>query len=92
LRRPAVIDAADGSSAANFFAQVGQSLDFTEFAPREMIEQGETVVLMGTSSARSRKTGKTITDEWVHVLKYEQGRIVFFQEYADTAAAVNGMS
>jgi uncharacterized protein len=57
-----------------------------------MIEQGETVVVMGTSSARSRKTGKTIADEWVHVFKYEQRRMVFFQEYADTAAAVIGMS
>jgi len=24
----------------NFFEQVGQNLEFTEFAPREMIEQG----------------------------------------------------
>jgi uncharacterized protein len=31
---------------ANFFAQVGENLEFSEFAPREMIEQGETVVVL----------------------------------------------
>ena len=77
---------------ADFFARVAQNLDFTEFAPREMIEQGDTVVVIGTSSARAKKTGKTIKDDRVHILKYNQERMVFFQEYADTAAAVLGMS
>ena len=27
---------------------MGQNLEFSEFAPREMIEQGETVVVLGT--------------------------------------------
>lgn len=77
---------------ADFFARVAQNLDFAEFAPREMIEQGDTVVVVGTSSARAKRTGKTITDDWVHVFKYKQGKVVFFQEYTDTAAAVLGMS
>jgi ketosteroid isomerase-like protein len=77
---------------ANFFAQVGQNLDFAEFAPRQMIEQGDTVVIIGSSTARAKKTGKTIKDEWVHVHKYSQGKLVFFQEYSDTAAVAFGMS
>ena len=77
---------------ADFFAQVAQNLDFIEFSPREMIEQGDIVVVIGTSSARVEKTGKTIKDDWVHIFKYNQGRMVFFQEYTDTAAAVLGMS
>ena len=43
---------------ANFFAQVGEHLEFSEFAPREMIEQGETVVVLGTLAGRAKKTGK----------------------------------
>ena len=77
---------------ADFFARVAQNLEFTEFAPREMIEQGDTVVVIGTSSGRATRTGKTIKDDWVHIFKYNQGRMVFFQEYSDTAAAVIGMS
>ncbi len=77
---------------ADFFARVAQNLDFTEFAPREMIEQGDTVVVIGTSSARVKKTGKTMKDDWAHIFKFSQGRVTFFQEYTDTAAAVLGMS
>ena len=77
---------------ANFFTRVNENLEFSEFSPREMIEQGDTVVVLGTSSGRARTTGKTVTDDWAHVLKYSQGKVVFFQEYVDTAANVFAMS
>lgn len=77
---------------ANFFAQVGQNLDFSEFTPREMFEHGDTVVVLGTSVGRAKKTGKPVKDEWAHVFKFSQGKAVFFQEYVDTAANVLAMS
>ena len=43
---------------ADFFARVAQNLDFAEFAPREMIEQRDTVVVIGTSSARAKQQAK----------------------------------
>jgi uncharacterized protein len=43
---------------ADFFAGVAQSLGFAEVAPREMIEQGETVVVIGMSSVRVKRTGQ----------------------------------
>ena len=85
-----VFQGTDGD--CRFLARVAQNLDFTEFAPREMIEQGDTVVVIGTSSARVKKTGKTMKDDWAHIFKFSQGRVTFFQEYTDTAAAVLGMS
>jgi ketosteroid isomerase-like protein len=77
---------------SNFFVQVEQNLEFSEFAPREMIEQGDTVVVLGTLSGRAKKTGKAVKNEWAHVFKYKQGKVVFFQEYIDTAADVLAMS
>jgi uncharacterized protein len=77
---------------ANFFTLVGQNLEFTEFAPREMIEQGDTVVVLGTLAGRAKKTGKSVKNEWAHIFKYRQGKVVFFQEYIDTAADVLAMS
>jgi uncharacterized protein len=77
---------------ANFFSQVAQHLDFIDFAPREMIEQGDTVVVIGTSSARMKNTGKAVENDWIHLIKYKQGKLVFWQEYTDTAAEVLGMS
>ena len=77
---------------ANFFAQVGANLEFSEFARREMIEQGETVVVLGTLAGRAKKTAKAVKNEWAHVFKFRQGKVVFFQEYIDTAADVLAMS
>jgi len=77
---------------AGFFAKVGENIDFSEFAPREIIEQGDTVIVLGASSGRMKKTGKISKNEWAHVLKYRQGKLVFFQEYYDTAAEVAAMS
>ena len=77
---------------ANFFAQVEEHLEFNEFAPREMIEQGETVVVLGTLAGRAKKTGKAVKNEWAHVFKFRQGKVVLFQEYIDTAADVLAMS
>src|SRR5580658_6937391 len=76
---------------AKFFARVGENLEFSEFSPREMIAQGDTVVVLGTSSGRATTTGKPVTDDWAHVLKYSQGKVVLFQEYVDTAANVFAM-
>jgi len=77
---------------ADFFARMAHNLEFTEFAPREMIEQGETVVVIGTDSVRAKTTGKITMEEWVHIFKYNQGRIVFFQEYMDTSRLVLDLS
>jgi uncharacterized protein len=77
---------------ANFFVQVGQNLEFSEFEPHEMIEQGDTVVVLGTLAGRAKKTGKAVKNEWAHVFKFRQGKVVFFQEYIDTAADVLAMS
>jgi len=77
---------------ANFFGRVAENLEFSEFASREMIEQGDTVVALGTLTARAKKTGKTMKNEWAHVFKFRQGKVVYFQEYIDTAADVLAMS
>ena len=68
---------------ADFFAHVAQNLEFSEFAPREMIEQGDTLV---------KKAGKTVKNEWAHVFKFSQGKAISFQEYIDTAADVLAMT
>jgi hypothetical protein len=59
-----------------------------------MFDKGDTVVVLGTYSGRIRSTEKKLVDiAWVHVLKYgPNGRLVFFQDYEDTAAVVSAMS
>jgi len=76
-----------------FFAQLDKNVEFTEFTPRDMFDKGDTVVVIGTSSFRIRSTEKRVELAWAHVLKYgPHGRLVFFQDYGDTAAVVSAMS
>jgi hypothetical protein len=77
---------------ASFFARVGENLEFSELALREMIEQGDTVVVFGTTAGRVKITGKMVRYEWAFVFKYSQQKVVFVQEYMDTAAHVLAMS
>ena len=77
---------------ANFFVRVAENLEFSEFAPSEMIEQGDTVVVLGTLAGRAKPTGKPVKNEWAHVFKFRGGKVVLFQEYIDTAADVLAMS
>jgi uncharacterized protein len=77
---------------ASFFARLGENLEFSELALREMIEQGDTVVVFGTTTGRAKITGKIVRYEWALVFKYSQGKVVFVQEYMDTAAHVLAMS
>jgi hypothetical protein len=57
-----------------------------------MIEQGDTVVVIGTSPARAKGTGKTIKDDWVHIFKYSQGKMVFFQVQAQPVDATQALN
>jgi hypothetical protein len=50
------------------------------------------VVALGTLTGRAKTTGKTMKNEWAHVFKFRQGKVVYFQEYIDTAADVLAMS
>jgi hypothetical protein len=77
---------------ANFFARVGENLEFSELATRETIAQGDTVVVLGRTTSRTKKTGNIVKYEWAIVVKYSQGKIVSFQEYIDTATYVLAMS
>jgi len=75
-----------------FFMAVAQNTEFSEFSPLEMIEQGDTVVVLGRLAGRSVKTGKPVENEWAHVFKYKGDKVVSWQEYLDTAADVVSMT
>jgi hypothetical protein len=77
---------------ANFFAEVERTLEFSEFAPREMIEQGDTVVVLGTLRVGPRRPASPSRTNGLMFSNSVRERLVFFQEYIDTAADVLAMS
>ncbi len=68
-----------------FFAILGRSLTFERFEPRDFIAQGDRVVVLGSYRGRSRN-GKTFESEWAMVFTLRNGKVVYFQEFTDSAA------
>ena len=52
----------------------------------ERIVQGNTVVIIGSYSAKIKATGKTISTPLAHVWTVESGKITRFLDFFDTAA------
>lgn len=71
-------------SVRQFFKQVQESIDITKMEPREFIEQGERVIVLGTWEAKVRKTGKPARSEWAMAFTVKNERVTRFQEYSDT--------
>jgi ketosteroid isomerase-like protein len=71
-----------------FYAKIGENLEFLQFEPREFIAQGDRVVVLGFSRIRVKPTGRTLESEWVMVWGLREGKVAKFREYADTAAAL----
>ena len=70
-----------------FFEQLDEAEEFSQFEPKEFIAQGDKVVILGEFTANVKNTGKTYSAEWVHVTTFKDGKITEFQEFFDTADA-----
>lgn len=68
-----------------FFATIAETLEITQFEPREFISQGDKVVVLGYYGGRVKATGRQYASEWAHVFTLRDGKVVKFREYADTA-------
>jgi len=73
---------------AQFFGIVNDLFEIHRFEPKDMIAQGDRVVVLGEESATVKATGKVLDNSWAHVFTLRDGRVVAFQEYFDTASTV----
>lgn len=71
---------------ADFFAKLNETQELISFEPREFIAQGDKVVVLGRYSFRVRATRQQFESDWAHVFTIQNGKVVRFQEFADTAA------
>ena len=75
------------SAVGNFFKQLNEGEDITEFVAKEFVAQGDKVVVLGRSKATVRATGKSYDTDWVHVFTLRDGKVAEFHEFFDNAAA-----
>jgi ketosteroid isomerase-like protein len=76
----------DHAGIEDFFAKVAEYDDIEAFEPREFIEQGDKVVVLGWEKSRARDTGKPFESEWAHVFTVKDGKISRWRGFFDTAS------
>ncbi|MBP0620854.1 nuclear transport factor 2 family protein [Cupriavidus consociatus] len=76
----------DKHDVARFFAEVAQADDMQSFEPREFIQSGEHVTVLGFERFTCRPEGKLVETEWIHVFTVQGGKITRWRGCYDTAA------
>ena len=75
-----------------FFAALGEDLEIHRFEPHEFIAQGDHVVVLISTEATVKRTGRRISDHLAHVWTFQGGKLARFETFQDTAALVAAYS
>jgi uncharacterized protein len=75
-----------------FFSLLADTLTFEQFVPREFVEQGDTVVVIGDERSRFNTTGHVVEQEWVHVYTFRDDKIAKLRSFENTAAFVKALT
>ncbi len=70
----------------DFFAAIPRTDDIHAFEPREFIEAGEHVTVLGWERSTALDTGKQFESEWVHVFTVKSGKVTRWRGFFNTAA------
>ena len=70
---------------AKFFQDLGASIEFQSFEPREFIAQGDKVAVLGHYVGRAKPTGRSFETDWVMIFTLRNGLVTRFIEFADSA-------
>jgi ketosteroid isomerase-like protein len=74
-----------------FFANVAGVIEPIAFEPREFIDAGERVVVLGISRARAVASGACYEARWANVFWLEGGRIKRLFDLYDTASVMTAL-
>lgn len=75
----------------NVFAPIPEHWESFELDPREFVDGGETIVMLGRMKGVGKKTGNKFAVDVAHVWKMRDGKAVRFQQYADTVAQLDAL-
>jgi len=64
-----------------FFASVGAADEVRSFEPREFVDGGDTVTVLGHELLESRSSHKRFEADWVHVVTVKDGKITRWLGY-----------
>ena len=78
-----------GKSGALEFFQATGAQDYEGFEPREFLDAGDNVVVLGTERIRAKSTGRVTDNEFAIIFTFADGIVTRFRCYEDTAALVS---
>jgi ketosteroid isomerase-like protein len=70
--------------AEGVFQRIVSDVDNFTVVPERYVEEGDTVVVEGRYRGQTKKAGRPVNAQLVHVWQCRQGKIVRFQQYTDT--------
>jgi len=73
------------AAVREFFTLVAQTSDFHRFEPREFIDGGDQIAVVGAYEATVKTTGGRVSCDWVMVFTFARGKITRFREFTDSA-------
>jgi ketosteroid isomerase-like protein len=68
-----------------FFMVVGELWETLDITPREYIDAGDRVFVLGTGKGKSKATGKMVSTPYIHMLELKDGKVIRYDEFEDTA-------
>lgn len=74
------------TSVANLFEKLKSTVEIEGFEPRDFVADGDRVLVTGWSRGRVKSTGRMFDNHWVMAFSVRDGKIIKFEEYADTQA------
>jgi uncharacterized protein len=74
-----------------FFGIIADMQTATDFSPREFHATGDKVFVLGHYDWTFRKSGKTVSADWVHIFTIKGGKVTSFDEFTDTAQFAEAM-
>jgi ketosteroid isomerase-like protein len=69
-----------------YFDDLFSAEEITRLEPREFIDAGEHIIVLGFVASTIKATGKSFESEWVHIFTVKDGLVTRWLEFFDTAA------
>ena len=70
--------------AQNIFMRVVQDVAGFTVTPEQFVDGGDTIVTLGRYRGTGAKTGVPLDTPFVHVWKFRDGKLTFFETFTDT--------
>ncbi|MEM1049741.1 MAG: nuclear transport factor 2 family protein [Pseudomonadota bacterium] len=80
------------SDLKTYFEGLQNDFEMIHYTVDRFIAEGDSVVAIGSTSWRSKKTGKVVESPKCDVVRFENGKIVAFSEFYDTAMMIDAVS